>query len=132
MFGPQKYILYYYLDPLGWEKAPEDALSFHRKVFSFCGVVAPWHRFTILGSPLDDEPPMLKLGRSSSLSIKIAQKPYVRRSLGPKALEYGPFEGKGQRFLAGRRAEWELVIGFLRFCGSQGLRFRIEGAVIVR
>ena len=30
-----------------------------------------------------------------SLSIKIAQKPYVIGSLGPKALEYESFEGKG-------------------------------------
>ena len=32
---------------------------------------------------------------SLSLSIKIAQKPYIIGSLGPKALKYECFEGKG-------------------------------------
>ena len=30
-----------------------------------------------------------------TLSIKIAQKPYIIGSLGPKALKYESFEGKG-------------------------------------
>ena len=33
--------------------------------------------------------------QSLSLSIKIAQKPYKIGSLGPKALKYESFEGKG-------------------------------------
>ena len=32
----------------------------------------------------------------STLNIKIAQKPYITGSLGPKAVEYESFEGKGQ------------------------------------
>ena len=33
------------------------------------------------------------------LSIKIAQQPYVTGSLGPKALKYESFEGKGSRYV---------------------------------
>ena len=35
------------------------------------------------------------LGFFLTLSIKIAQKPYIMGSLGPKALKYESFEGKG-------------------------------------
>ena len=31
-----------------------------------------------------------------ALSIKLAQKPYIRGSLGPKASKYESFEGKGK------------------------------------
>ena len=34
-------------------------------------------------------------GLSRPLSIKIAQEPYITGSLGPKALKYESFEGKG-------------------------------------
>ena len=34
--------------------------------------------------------------RAYTLSIKIAQKPYITGSLGPKASKYRSFEGKGQ------------------------------------
>ena len=36
------------------------------------------------------------LGTLRTLSIKIAQKPYLTGSLGPKALKYESFEGKGE------------------------------------
>ena len=37
----------------------------------------------------------LALTRRLTLSIKKAQKPYIIGSLGPEALKYGSFEGKG-------------------------------------
>ena len=40
-------------------------------------------------------PLALDCGVSGTLSIKIAQKPYIIASLGPKALTYKSFEGKG-------------------------------------
>ena len=36
-------------------------------------------------------------GCSNTLSIKIAQKPYIIGSLGPKALKYESFDAKGYR-----------------------------------
>ena len=36
------------------------------------------------------------VGFALTLSIKIAQKPYIIGSLGPKALNYESFEGKGK------------------------------------
>ena len=35
------------------------------------------------------------LDRANTLSIKIAQKPYIIGSLGPKALKYESFDAKG-------------------------------------
>ena len=37
-----------------------------------------------------------KRARTLALSIKIAQKPYITGSLGPKALKYESFDAKGK------------------------------------
>ena len=42
--------------------------------------------------------PEIHQNHSLTLSINIAQKPYIIGSLGPEALEYESFEGKGYFF----------------------------------
>ena len=53
-----------------------------------------------------------------TLSIKIAQKPYIIGSLGPKALKYESLEGKGKMCAAFCNAK-----GLPAFCQLEGSRY---------
>ena len=57
-----------------------------------------------------DRPKSSVDGLRFTLSIKIAQKPYIIGSLGPKALKYESFEGKGWG-----RYKTKSVLGFRGF-----------------